>query len=91
MNQVVSEFNKGFGNCIFISRDPKNLEGTFMEKINETMRFQVSGVKVTPVDDLHDKLSLSLEGGENVEGVLSWHKSEQGAHYVLDVDGFSQQ
>jgi hypothetical protein len=55
-----------------------------MEKINETMTFNVSGVKVTPVDDLHDKLSLSLVGGENVEGVLSWRKSSTGVHYVLN-------
>ena len=55
-----------------------------MEKINETMTFSVSGVNVTPVDDLHDKLSLSLVGGENVEGVLSWRKSSTGEDYVLN-------
>ena len=84
MNPVVGEFNRGFGNCYFISRDPESVSSTFMEKINETMTFNVSGVKVTPVDDLHDKLSLSLVGGENVEGVLSWRKSSTGAHYVLN-------
>ena len=84
MNPVVGEFNRGFGNCYFISRDPESVSSTFMEKINETMTFHVSGVKVTPVDDLHDKLSLSLVGGENVEGVLSWRKSSTGVHYVLN-------
>jgi hypothetical protein len=84
MNPVVGEFNRGFGNCYFISRDPESVSSTFMEKINETMTFNVSGVKVTPVDDLHDKLSLSLVGGENVEGVLSWRKSSTGVHYVLN-------
>lgn len=84
MNPVVGEFNRGFGNCYFINRDPKGVSSTFMEKINETMTFHVSGVKVTPVDDLHDKLSLSLVGGENVEGVLSWRKSSTGVHYVLN-------
>jgi hypothetical protein len=84
MNPVVGEFNRGFGNCYFISRDPESVSSTFMEKINEAMTFHVSGVKVTPVDDLHDKLSLSLVGGENVEGVLSWRKSSTGVHYVLN-------
>ena len=84
MNPVVGEFNRGFGNCYFISRDPESVSSTFMEKINEAMTFHVSGVKVTPVDDLHDKLSLSFVGGENVEGVLSWRKSSTGVHYVLN-------
>lgn len=84
MNPIVGEFNRGFVNCYFISRDPESVSSTFMEKINETMTFNVSGVKVTPVDDLHDKLSLSLVGGENVEGVLSWRKSSTGVHYVLN-------
>jgi hypothetical protein len=84
MNPIVGEFNRGFGNCYFISRDPESVSSTFMEKINEAMTFHVSGVKVTPVDDLHDKLSLSLVGGENVEGVLSWRKSSTGVHYVLN-------
>jgi hypothetical protein len=84
MKPIVSEFNSGFGNCKFTTRDPKVISNTFMEKINETMTFNVSGAKVTPVDDLHDKLSLSLVGGENVEGVLSWRKSSTGVHYVLN-------
>ena len=84
MKPIVSEFNSGFGNCKFTTRDPKVISSTFMEKINETMTFNVSGVKVTPVDDLHDKLSLSLVGGENVEGVLSWRKSSIGEDYVLN-------
>jgi hypothetical protein len=84
MNPIVGEFNRGFRNCYFINRDPESVSSTFMEKINETMTFNVSGVKVTPVDDLHDKLSLSLVGGENVEGVLSWRKSSTGVHYVLN-------
>ena len=84
MNPIVGEFNRGFGNCYFINRDPESVSSTFMEKINEAMTFHVSGVKVTPVDDLHDKLSLSLVGCENVEGVLSWRKSSTGVHYVLN-------
>jgi hypothetical protein len=90
MNAIIREFNRGFGNCIFMSRDPKRMENLFTEKINETMSFKVTNVKVTPVDELHDKLSLSLEDdGTNVEGVLSWHKATDGVHYTLDANALA--
>lgn len=86
MNPIVKAFNEGFGNCIFMSRDPKNIESTIMNKIGEHQFMEVpTNVQVTPIDDLHDKLSLELKDG-SVEGVLSWRKSAAGAHYVLECD-----
>ncbi len=84
MNSV-SAFNTGFGNCIFMSRDPKYIEATIIENGEKCFNEIPAAVKVTPVDELHDKLSLSLKDGV-VEGVLSWHKSTTGAHYVLNTD-----
>ncbi len=84
MNSIVSDFNKGFGNCIFMSRDPKNLENRIMDSIKEYQFMDVpEAIRVTPVDEFHDKLSLGLKDGK-VEGVLSWRKSSVGAHYVLN-------
>ena len=82
----VKRFNDGFGNCIFMNRNPKHVENTIMNKINE---FQFMGgvptaIKVTPIDDLHDKLSLSFEDGNSVEGKLSWRLASTGTHYVLN-------
>ena len=82
MNPNVTSFNKGFGNCIFMSRTPKDIEATIMEKAEECFGEIPVAVKITPVDDLHDKLSLSLKD-DSVEGTLTWHKSTAGAHYVL--------
>lgn len=83
MNSVITEFNKGFGNCIFISRDPQSVVKTIMDKADKAFSVTLTAVKVVPVDELHDKLSLSLDDGSNVEGVISWHKTTTGAHYVL--------
>ena len=82
MNPNVTSFNRGFGNCIFMSRTPKDIEATIMENAEECFGEIPVAVKITPVDDLHDKLSLSLKD-DSVEGTLTWHKSTAGAHYVL--------
>jgi len=82
MNPNVTSFNKGFGNCIFMSRAPKDIEAAIMDKAEECFGEIPVAVKITPVDDLHDKLSLSLKD-DSVEGTLTWHKSTAGAHYVL--------
>jgi len=84
MNSIVRDFNKGFGNCIFVSRDPKNIENRIMDSIKEHQFMDVpEAIKVTPVDEFHDKLLLVLKD-EEVEGVLSWRKSSVGAHYALN-------
>ena len=82
MNPNVTSFNKGFGNCIFMSRTPKDIEAAIMDKAEKCFGEIPVAVKITPVDDLHDKLSLSLKD-DSVEGTLTWHKSTAGAHYVL--------
>ena len=85
MNPIVTVFNKGFGNCIFMSREPKYVEATIVENAEKCFNEIPAAVKITPVDDLHDKLSLSLKDGV-VEGVLLWRKSVTGAHYVLEAN-----
>ncbi len=81
---VIKEFNNGFGNCVFMSREPKDIEKTIMEKAEKAFSDKLTAIKVTPVDDLHDNLSLSFgDKGNDVEGTLTWHKSVVGAHYVL--------
>jgi hypothetical protein len=83
MNAIEKEFNQGFGNCIFMSREPKNIENRIMDSIRDHQFMELpEAIKVTPVDELHDKLTLGLKEGE-VEGVLSWRKSTLDAHYVL--------
>lgn len=83
MNSVITEFNKGFGNCIFVNRDPQSVVKTIMDKADKAFSVNLTAVKVVPVDELHDKLLLTLDDGSDVEGVISWHKTTTGAHYVL--------
>jgi len=84
MKTIEKEFNNGFGNCIFMSRDPKSVESRIMDCIRKYQFMELpEAIRVTPVDELHDKLLLALKDGE-VEGVLSWRKSLVGAHYVLN-------
>lgn len=79
----IKEFNKGFGNCIFMNRKPEDVAATIAEKMIKGFGETPTAVKVTPVDELHDKLSLTL-GDDGLEGTLVWHKSTVGAHYVLE-------
>lgn len=79
----IKDFNKGFGNCIFMSRKPEDVEATIAEKMINGFGETPTAVKVTPVDELHDKLSLAL-GDDGLEGTLVWHKSTVGVHYVLE-------
>ena len=84
MNLIITEFNNAFGNTHFVRKSPEIIERVFTEKINDRMNIYVNGVKVTPVDDLHDKLSLVLQDDSSVEGLLSWRKSTTGVGYVIN-------
>ena len=84
MNLIITEFNNGFGNTHFVRKTPEIVKRILTEKINDHMNIHVTDVKVTPVDDLHDKLSLVLQDNNNVEGVLSWRKSATGVGYVIN-------
>ncbi len=84
MNAIEKDFNQGFGNCIFTSREPKSIENSIMNVIRDYQFMEIpEAIKVTPVDELHDKLTLGLKDGK-VEGVLSWRKSGVIAQYVLN-------
>lgn len=78
--------NIGFGNCVFLNRNPKSVEGIITDKINDpkivVLSVKPKAVKVETIDDLHDKLSL-LYDDKNVEGTITWRPSANGKHYVF--------
>ena len=82
MNLIITEFNNGFGNTHFVRKSPDIIERVFTEKINEHMNIHVKSVKVTPVDDLHDKLSL-LWDDYKVEGTITWKQSQDGKNFIF--------
>ncbi len=78
--------NIGFGNCVFLNRNPKSVEGIITDKINDpkivVLSVKPKAVKVETIDDLHDKLSL-LYDDKDVEGVITWRQSSNGKHFVF--------
>ena len=86
MKPIVSSMNIGFGNCVFLNRNPKSVEGIIIGKINDpkivVLSVKPKAVKVETIDDLHDKLSL-LYDDKNVEGTITWRPSANGKHYVF--------
>jgi hypothetical protein len=82
MAQRINAFNKAFGNCIFVNKD--NALKTITEKIeeNEVFTEKPTEVKMSRIDDNHDRLSLTFSNG-TLDGVVTWRKTENGKHYVL--------
>ena len=88
MSDKVTSINIGFGNCVFLNRNPKVIEGILSTKINDPKINVLSNkprtIKVETIDDLHDKLSLLYDNDkENVEGTITWRLSADGKHYVF--------
>jgi len=87
MESIINSINIGFGNCVFLSRDNKSVEGIISEKINDpklnVLSVRPKEVKIQTIDALHDKLSL-LYDDKNVEGVITWRPSENGKHFVFN-------
>ena len=85
--EIVSSINIGFGNCVFLNRNPKTIEGIITTKINDpkivVLPIRPKSVKVETLDDLHDKLSLLYDNGKDVEGTITWRKSAGGQHFVF--------
>lgn len=87
MESVVKTIQDGFVNCIFFSKEPESVKETMMRKMREA-KDKVGivevpdAIRVTNIDDLHDKLSLAY--GDNViEGKVTWRKATTGNHYVM--------
>lgn len=87
MKEIVSSINIGFGNCVFLNRNPKTIEGIISGKINDpkivVLPIHPKEIKVATIDDLHDKLSLLYDDGKDVEGTITWRKSADGQHFVF--------
>ena len=87
MKSKFASINIGFGNCVFLTRNPMTIETVIKNKVNDLKvawsAKRPSSVKVETIDDLHDKLSLSYDDDENVEGTITWRPSQNGKHFVF--------
>ena len=89
MEAIVKTIQDGFVNCIFFDKKPDVVKETMMRKMREA-KDKVGivevpdAIRVTNIDDLHDKLSLAY-GNKLVEGEVTWRKAANGVHYVMSA------
>ena len=89
MEAVVKTIQDGFVNCIFFDKNPDVVKETMMRKMQEA-KDKVGivevpdAIRVTNIDELHDKLSLAY-GNKTIEGEVTWRKATNGAHYVMSA------
>lgn len=87
MKSKFASINIGFGNCVFLTRNPMTIETIIKNKVSDLKvawsAKRPTSVKVETIDDLHDKLSLSYDDDENVEGTITWRPSQNGKHFVF--------
>lgn len=85
---TIKAINVGFGNTLFITRDSDKIQYTIAQKVMDDRIALIpnkpNAVKVETIDALHDKLSLLYDDvTENVEGTITWRKSQDDKHYVF--------
>ena len=87
MNSRKTSINIGFKNCVFLSRNENTIARIINNKVNDPdiawSSKRPTSVKVERIDALHDKLLLGYDDNENVEGTITWRKSENDKHYVF--------
>ena len=88
INTLVNNINVGFGNCIFINKDPNSVSDTMMRKMNDANEYFAKvpeRIDLVPIDDMHDTMILdySSNGTDVLKGTLTWGKSENGMHYIF--------
>lgn len=88
VNTLVSNINAGFGNCIFVNKDPDSVSDTILSKMNNASQVFVNVPKridLVPIDDMHDTMILdySNNGTDIVTGTLTWCRSSNGLHYIF--------
>lgn len=78
--------NIAFGNCVFLNRKAKSIEGIISSKFSDSsigmLADKPNSIKVETIDAMHDKLSL-LYDNKNVEGTITWRHSQNGKHYIF--------
>ena len=87
MAQRAKAIQRAFNNCIFINKSIENVTRTLVEKISEHEVFTENpqDIKMTHIDDMHDRLSLTFSNG-TLDGIVTWTKTSNGLHYLFHFD-----
>lgn len=87
MSQRVNAIKNGFDNCVFVNKDIDKVIKTLTERISEHDVFtdNPQDIKMSRIDDTHDRLSLTFSNG-TLDGIVTWTKTSNDLHYLFHFD-----
>ena len=87
MSQRAKAIKNGFDNCVFINKDIEKVVKILSDRIAEHEVFTENpqDIKMSRIDDTHDRLSLTFSNG-TLDGIVTWTKTSNGLHYLFHFD-----
>ena len=87
MSQRVNAIKNGFDNCVFLNKDIEKVVKILSDRIAEHEVFTENpqDIKMSRIDDTHDRLSLTFSNG-TLDGIVTWTKTSNGLHYLFHFD-----
>lgn len=87
MAQRAKAIKNGFDNCVFINKDIEKVVKILSDRIAEHEVFTENpqDIKMSRIDDTHDRLSLTFSNG-TLDGIVTWTKTSNGLHYLFHFD-----
>lgn len=87
MAQRAKAIKNGFDNCVFLNKDIEKVVKILSDRIAEHEVFTENpqDIKMSRIDDTHDRLSLTFSNG-TLDGIVTWTKTSNGLHYLFHFD-----
>ena len=87
MAQRAKAIKNGFDNCVFLNKDIEKVVKILSDRIAEHEVFTENpqDIKMSRIDDVHDRLSLTFSNG-TLDGIVTWTKTSNGLHYLFHFD-----
>ena len=87
MAQRAKAIKNGFDNCVFLNKDIEKVVNILSDRIAEHEVFTENpqDIKMSRIDDTHDRLSLTFSNG-TLDGIVTWTKTSNGLHYLFHFD-----
>lgn len=87
MAQRARAIKNGFDNCEFLNKGIEKVVKILSDRIAEHEVFTENPqeIKMSRIDDTHDRLSLTFSNG-TLDGIVTWTKTSNGLHYLFHFD-----
>lgn len=87
MAQRAKAIKNGFDNCVFLNKDTEKVVKILSDRIAEHDVFSENpqDIKMSRIDDTHDRLSLTFSNG-TLDGIVTWTKTSNDLHYLFHFD-----